>query len=113
MSAKAVMLVVLLVGFLAVHGTARPLNVFNVRGLLGVNRLSPDEVMTNNMRAQAASAQAIQEAVDSGASLYRTSRAGRVGSFMSWASASAAANPSSNAGQATFDMAERLAPLLP
>jgi hypothetical protein len=38
-------------------GTARPLNVFNVRGLLGVNRLSPDEVMTNNMRAQAASAQ--------------------------------------------------------
>jgi hypothetical protein len=61
----------------------------------------------------ATASQAIQRAVDEGAPLYHTSRAGRVGSLMSWASASAAANPNAHAGQATFDMAERLAPILP
>jgi hypothetical protein len=57
--------------------------------------------------------QEIERAVDEGAPIYRVNRAARVGSLMSWASASAAANPNGNAGQATFDTMERLAPYLP
>ncbi|WIA22335.1 hypothetical protein OEZ85_004649 [Tetradesmus obliquus] len=104
------MVMVLLACVLAAQ--ARPMNKFTVRGLLGVD-LSPEQMMANNQRAQATTAQSIEEAVNAGANPRLTARAGRVGSFMSWASASAASNPSAGAGQATFDMAERLAPYLP
>lgn len=105
------MVMVLLACVLAAQ--ARPMNNFTVRGLLGVDRISPEQMMANNQRAQATTAQSIEETVNAGANPRLTARAGRVGSFMSWASASAASNPSAGAGQATFDMAERLAPYLP
>lgn len=58
------------------------------------------QMATNNLRAQAATSQAIEEAVEAGANPRATRRAGATGSFMSWAAA--------QNDQRTFDAAERL-----
>eukprot|EP00775_Hariotina_reticulata_P006432 gene6432-6662_t len=71
------------------------------RKLLQWGRWSQTNRNANTVRAQAATSQAILQAVESGGSLGATFNAGRVGSATSWA----AAQPS----QRTFDFVERFA----
>lgn len=75
------------VALLATCQAARPLTeAAPARGLL-YDRSTRANVGANTVRSQAATAQAIEEAVDSGANGYATRRAGVVGSTMTWAAA--------------------------
>lgn len=71
-----------------------------VRRRLQQSRLGVGNRGANNIRAQAATAQAIAEAVQRGATIFDTARAGRVGSTLSFAAA--------QNDQQLFDTVERL-----
>lgn len=75
------------------QATVRP-----VRHLLQFST-SPGRLATNTLRSQAATAQAITEAVNSGADRFATRRAGRVGSDLTFAAA--------QNNQDVFDLVER------
>lgn len=91
---------IMIVCLVAAEASGQPLRASNRKLLDWRSRTKATNLQANTVRSQAATSQAILEAVESGASGYNTRRAGYVGNTMAWAAA--------QGDQGVFNYAERV-----